>query len=172
LIVTRGRLPVEGILHSPPIRKSEELSGANRVQQMDSIRAPFRLFERARLGHSGSKAMMRTVICSLVAVALCAASISAAPKAGKNQMVKGTIKSVDVKNKVLVVSQKLKSETVDRQLDIKDDTEFVITIGTEKKEVSGKEGLLLLEGNEGAQVSVKCDKDVNVLKVTAKLKKK
>jgi len=117
--------------------------------------------------------MMRTVVCSLAAFALLAATgtATAADKAKKNQMVKGTIKSVDVKNKVLVVNQKVKNETVERQLDIKDDTEFVITIGTEKKEVTGKEGLALLDGQEGAQVSVKCDKDVNVLKVTAKIKK-
>ena len=86
-------------------------------------------------------------------------------------MVRGTIKSVNVKDGVLVVSQKVKNENVDRQLDIKDVTEFVITIGTEKKEVSGKAGLELLEGKEGAQVQVKCDKDVNVLKVTATIKK-
>ena len=92
-------------------------------------------------------------------------------KAGKNQMVKGTIKSVDVKAGVLVVSQKVKTKFVDRQLDIKDTTEFIITIGGETKELSGKEGLALLDGKEGAHVAVKCDKDVNVLKVTVKLKK-
>jgi hypothetical protein len=36
---------------------------------------------------------------------------------------------------------------------------------------NGKDGLLLLVGQDGAEVQVKCDKDVNVLKVTAKLKK-
>ena len=36
---------------------------------------------------------------------------------------------------------------------------------------NGKDGLLLLVGQAGAEVAVKCDKDVNVLKVTAKLKK-
>jgi len=92
-------------------------------------------------------------------------------KAGKNQMVKGTIKSVSVKDGVLVVSQKLKKEAVDRQLDIKDSTEFVITVGGETQELAGKDGLALLEGKEGAKVAVKCDKDVNVLKVTVKLKK-
>jgi len=115
--------------------------------------------------------MMRTVAYSLAAVVLFAVSGTAAPKAGKNQMVKGTIKSVNVKAMVLVVSQKVKNESVDRQLDIKADTEFVITVGKETKEVSGKEGLSLLEDNVGAQVSVKCDKDVNVLQVKAKLKK-
>lgn len=115
-----------------------------------------------------------TVAWALVAVLLLAGGAVAADKknkAGKNQMVKGTIKSVSVKDGVLVVSQKLKSEAVDRQLDIKDTTEFVITIGNEKKELSGKDGLALLEGKEGASVAVKCDKDVNVLKVTVKLKK-
>ncbi len=92
-------------------------------------------------------------------------------KAGKNQMVKGTIKSVSVKDGVLIVSQKLKKEVVDRQLDIKDSTEFAITLGGETKELAGKAGLALLEGKEGAHVAVKCDKDVNVLKVTVKLKK-
>lgn len=93
------------------------------------------------------------------------------PKAAKNQMVKGTVKSVDVSKSLLIVAQKLKNETVERQLDIKNDTEFVITINGEKKEASGKDGLALLEGKEGAMVNVKCDKDVNVLKVTATIKK-
>ena len=54
--------------------------------------------------------MMRTVVCSFVTLALLAGTGAAAEKAKKNQMVKGTIKSVDVKNKVLVVSQKVKNE--------------------------------------------------------------
>ncbi len=117
--------------------------------------------------------MLRTagVSCALLAFVVFVGGATAADKAAKNQMVKGTIKSIDVKAGVLVVSQKLKGEAVDRQLDIKDLTEFVIMIGEEKKEVTGKAGLELLEGKEGAQVSVKCDKDVNVLKVTVKLKK-
>ena len=116
--------------------------------------------------------MMRTVACALLALVVFAFTGTAADKkAKKNQMVKGTIKSVDVKNGVLVVNQKLKSQSVERQLDIKDSTEFVIMIGKDKKELSGKDGLALLEGKEGAQVAVKCDKDVNVLKVTVKLKK-
>jgi hypothetical protein len=114
--------------------------------------------------------MLRSIV-GVVVVVLIASAVPAADKTAKNQMVKGTIKSVNVKDSVLVVNQKLKSETVERQLDIKDTTEFVITIGNEKKELSGKEGLALLEGKEGAQVSVKCDKDVNVLKVTATIKK-
>jgi len=116
--------------------------------------------------------MIRTVVSTLVALVLFIGATQAADKTAKNQMVKGTVKFVNVKDGVLVVSQKVKNETVDRQLDIKDVTEFVITVGDEKKEVSGKAGLELLEGKEGAQVQVKCDKDVNVLKVTAKINKK
>jgi hypothetical protein len=109
---------------------------------------------------------------ALVAVVLFAAQAVAADKAAKqNQMVKGTIKQVNVKDGVLVVAQKVKNETVDRQLDIKDLTEFVIMVGGQKKEATGKLGLELLEGKEGAHVQVKCDKDVNVLKVTVTIKK-
>jgi hypothetical protein len=108
----------------------------------------------------------------MVALVLFAGATLAADKAAKkNQMVKGTIKSVNVKDGVLVVNQQLKNETVERQLDIKDVTEFVIMVGDEKKEVTGKAGLELLEGKEGSKVQVKCDKDVNVLKVTATIKK-
>jgi len=123
--------------------------------------------------------MMRmiAVACTLLALAFFVGEVSAADKgnkgnkAGKNQMVRGTIKSVNFKDSVLIVSQKLKNETVDRQFDIKPETEFIITIGGETQELSGKEGLALLDGKEGAQVAVKCDKDVNVLKVTVKVKK-
>ena len=91
---------------------------------------------------------------------------SAAGQAKKNQMVKGTIKLVDPAKDLLVVSQKVKNENVDRELSILDSTEFVIMTGKDKKEVTGKEGLQLLKGKEGSAVQVKCDKDVNVLKVT------
>lgn len=94
-----------------------------------------------------------------------------AKKNKKNQMVKGTIKLVDPSKDLLVVNQKVKNEFVDRELSILDTTEFVIINGNDKKEAVGKEGLQLLKGKEGAQVNVKCDKDVNVLKVTVKVKK-
>jgi hypothetical protein len=114
--------------------------------------------------------MLRTFV-ALLSFVFLAGLATADDKPVKNQMVKGTIKSVNLKDSILVVNQKVKTETVERQLDIKDATEFVISIGGEKTEASGKEGLALLEGKEGAEVTVKCDKDVNVLKVTAKVKK-
>ena len=92
-------------------------------------------------------------------------------QAKKNQMVKGTVKTVDTDKNVLIVNQKVKNETVDRELSILETTEFVVTDksgGT--KEGVGSAGLKLLVGREGAAVQVKCDKDVNVLKVTVKAK--
>jgi hypothetical protein len=113
-----------------------------------------------------------SVACALAALLVLVGLCPAADKNAKqNQMVKGTIKSVDASTSVLVVNQKVNNDTVERQLDIKDTTEFVVTIDGEKKEATGKDGLALLAGHEGAQVAVKCDKDVNVLKVTATVKK-
>ena len=47
----------------------------------------------------------------------------------------------------------------------------LVNVGGEKKQFFGKDGLIFLTGKEGATVAVKCDKDVNVLKVTVNLKK-
>lgn len=110
-------------------------------------------------------------LCALFALTMLVADGSAQDqKPVKNQMVKGTIKSVDLGKNLLVINQKLKNETVDRELSILDTTEFVVMKGNDKKELTGKDGLRLLEGQEGASVQVKCDKDVNVLKVTVKVK--
>lgn len=103
-----------------------------------------------------------TIACAMGALIVFAGSGAAADKAKKNQMVKGTIKSVDVSKSVLIVNQKVGTELVDRQLSITPDVEFSI----DGKSVFGKDGLSLLSGKEGAGVQVKCDKDVNVLKVT------
>ena len=107
---------------------------------------------------------------AVFAIALLVGSSDATAAAQKPQMVKGTVKSTDAKGLVLVINQKVKNETVDRELSIKADTEFSVTDADGKvTTASGKEGLLLLTA--GAEVAVKCDKDVNVLKVTAKIKK-
>jgi hypothetical protein len=116
--------------------------------------------------------MLRTfaVLALVVGVAFLASPASAAPQ--KAQMVKGTVKSADTSKSLLVINQKVKNETVDRELSITDATEFVVTDANGKTTTSnGKDGLLLLVGQTGASVQVKCDKDVNVLKVTAKLSK-
>jgi hypothetical protein len=108
--------------------------------------------------------MMRTIVCALVAFVFVTGLTRADGKPQKNQMVKGTIKSVDADKAVLIVLQKLKNETVIRELDITGKTE--ITVGD--KTVLGPAGLLLPGVKEGASVTVKCDKDVNVLSVKVK----
>jgi hypothetical protein len=91
----------------------------------------------------------------------------------KPQMVKGTIKEVQVDKNVLVVNQKVKNDFVDRELSIETTTEFVLKKkGSDDKTGTGAEGLKLLDGAnaKGANVQVKCDKDVKVLRVTVMLK--
>jgi hypothetical protein len=119
-----------------------------------------------------SIAMIRTVSFALTASALFVlVGNGLAEGQQKAQMVKGTIKSVDAGKDLLVVNQKVKNEVVDRELSILSTTEFVLINGSDKKEGVGNAGLRLLEGKEGASVQVKCDKDVNVLKVTVTIKK-
>src|SRR5262249_42196402 len=120
-----------------------------------------------------SVSMVRTIAFALLALALVVlvGSGLAEAQAQKNQMVKGTIKSVDTTKDLLIVNQKVKNEFVDRELSIMESTEFVVMNGGDKKEAVGKAGLQLLEGREGSNVQVKCDKDVNVLKVTVTIKK-
>ena len=98
--------------------------------------------------------------------------ISATTEGAQNkpQMVKGTIKEVQTDKDVLIVNQKVKNQFVDRELSILNTTEFVVTKGGETKTGTGSAGLKLLEDAKGASVQVKCDKDVNVLKVTVKIK--
>jgi hypothetical protein len=121
--------------------------------------------------------MVRVVAFSCVAVVaalalLLGSEASAGNKAARNQMVKGTIKVVDPSKNLLIVNQKLKNEVVDRELSITEDTEFVLKVGKETKEASGTAGLELLQDQVGAPVRIRCDKDVNVLKVTVTAKRK
>src|SRR5262245_32420749 len=87
-------------------------------------------------------------------------------KAVKAQMVKGTVKSADPATGVLIVNQKVGNSVVDRELTITQNVEFVITTSKGTEEALGKAGLQLLLDAAGATVQVKCDKDVNVLRVT------
>lgn len=115
--------------------------------------------------------MLRTFACTLFCLVLTVALGQAADKAAKNQMVKGTIKSVDANKALLIVNQKVKNEVVDRELDIQDNTEFVFITGNDKQELKGKAALLFHEGKQGSPVQVKCDKDVKPVRVTVTLKK-
>jgi len=55
-------------------------------------------------------------------------------------------------------------EKVDRELTITEDVEFEVA----GKSATGRAGMELIKDRIGANVKVKCDKDVNVLKVTVK----
>ena len=115
--------------------------------------------------------MVRTLLAAVLAFGLIGFTATDA-SAQKAQMVKGTIKSADASKSLLVINQIVKDEKVDRELSITATTTFTIKDGDKTEEATGKEGLLLLKGKEGATVAVKCDKDVNVLSVTVTVGKK
>src|SRR5207302_238611 len=56
--------------------------------------------------------------CTLFALTLFVGDATVDAQAKKNQMVKGTIKLVDTSKDLLVINQKVKNETVDRELSI------------------------------------------------------
>jgi hypothetical protein len=91
-------------------------------------------------------------------------------QAQKNKMVKGTIKEVQLDKNVLIINEKVKKEFVTRELSIESDTTFIVTIKGEKKEAIGAAGLELLKDAKGANVQVKCDKDVKVIQVKVNIK--
>ena len=110
------------------------------------------------------------ITCSLFAFMLVLHGVTDGAQQQKNQMVKGTIKSVDIDKSVLIINQKVKNDVVDRELSIEESTTFIVMIKGEKKEGVGAAGFKLLEGAKGANVQVKCDKDVKVLSVKATIK--
>ena len=117
--------------------------------------------------------MIRVVACALALLGLffvAGGMTEVSAQAKKAQMVKGTIKEVQLDKDVLIVNQKVKNEFVDRELSILNTTEFVVTKAGVTKTGTGSAGLKLLEGAKGATAAVKCDKDVNVLKVTVTIK--
>jgi len=120
--------------------------------------------------------MLRSLLCAAFALGLVGFAAAADPaksqKAQKAQMVKGTVKSTDPSKNLLVINQIVKEEKVDRELSITATTTFTIKDGDKTIEATGKEGLELLKDKVGATVAVKCDKDVNVLSVTATIAKK
>jgi hypothetical protein len=114
--------------------------------------------------------MLQKLACGLVAVAFFFAIGTADVQAAKNQMVKGTIKSVSPETDVLIVNQKVGNGVVDRQLSITKDVEWTITTAKGTEVVTGRDGLKFLQGAEGSMIQVKCDKDVNVLSVKVTVK--
>lgn len=110
---------------------------------------------------------MIRVIVAVLALFVASSGVASA-QAVKNQMVKGTVKKVEVSKDLLIINQQLKNEKVDRELSIEPTTVFIVTVDGQKKEISGRQGLELVK--EGASVNIKCDKDVKVLSVTVSSK--
>src|SRR5262249_57840715 len=109
----------------------------------------------------------RGMVGALRALVLFVGAASSADNVVKNnQMVKGTIKSAAPATLVLVINQRVGNGVVDRELSITEKAEFIIKSSTGTDEVNGKAGLQLLQDAAGSTVQVKCDKDVNVLRVT------
>jgi hypothetical protein len=149
---------------APKVRTFAELFLPGIVERRAS-RNPVAIAQR-----STSMAKTFAMVCVLLALVVFVGTGDAGAQK-KNQMVKGTIKVVDTDKNVLIVNQKVKNEVVDRELSILESTEFVIMKDGAKQELTGAQGLKALEGSVGAPVQVKCDKDVNVLKVTVTIKK-
>jgi hypothetical protein len=114
--------------------------------------------------------MLQKIACGLVAGVFFFAIGATDVLAAKNQMVRGTIKSVSPDTDVLIVNQKVGNGVVDRQLSITKDVEWTIVTPKGTQELTGRDGLKFLLGSEGATIQVKCDKDVNVLSVKVTVK--
>jgi Cu/Ag efflux protein CusF len=115
--------------------------------------------------------MFKLLLSVVVAFSLVTMGLAADQKnqqqtaAAKNQMVKGTVKSVDASRGLLIVEQKVGDKTVIREFDIKDSTAVSVTHNGQTKNDFGKFALSLPGVKEGASVQVKCDKDVNATSV-------
>ena len=94
--------------------------------------------------------MVRYLTCTLLAFGFVVAFTADAEAAKKNQMVKGTIKSVSPEADVLVVNQKVGTGVVDRQLSITKEVEWTISTPEGTQTLSGRDGLKFLVGEEGA----------------------
>ena len=113
---------------------------------------------------------MFAIACTLFAFLFLLSAGSEGAANQKPQMVKGTIKEVQLDKSVLIINQKVKNDVVDRELSIESTTEFIVMVKGEKKIGTGADGFKLLEGAKGATVAVKCDKDVKVLQVKVTIK--
>jgi hypothetical protein len=117
--------------------------------------------------------MVRTLLAAALAFGLvgfaapdASAAKAKAKKADKTQVLTGTVKSIDAAKSLLVVSQTVKKQKVDRELTIGSATTFSVKDGDKTKELTGKEGLALLKGKEGTTVAVKSGKDSKAVSVT------
>lgn len=107
--------------------------------------------------------MIRSLVCAVVALffvsGLALAADTKAEKKKKGAGITGKVKSIDAEKGVVVLSVGKKGQEMDKEITIGDDVKFVIQIGEEKKELSGKAGLKSEEFKVGANVSVKMEGD-------------
>jgi hypothetical protein len=112
--------------------------------------------------------MLRTLICGAVALVLCAGVGLADDKGAKDQKkgtnVNGKVKKVDAVTGTLTITVMKKGEAaMDKEFKIGADVKVVVWAGSEKKEMTAKEGLKSPELKEGQDVGVTLVND----KVTA-----
>jgi hypothetical protein len=108
---------------------------------------------------------MRTLICAVVAVAVCATAATAADKK-KGKSVVGVVKKIDPNTGTLTVTVKVKKVDMDKEFKIGDDAKVIVVSGDEKKELSAKDGLKNEQLKEGAKVAVVADDDGKVKELT------
>jgi hypothetical protein len=121
--------------------------------------------ELLRVSQTPEELLMRTFVCAVAALAIFAGTGFTAAKAKAGASVSGTIKKVDAAGGTITVAVKDKKQTVDKDYKIADTTKVVIN-GTDKKELTGKDGLKNEQVKEGAVVSIMTDASGNVTMLT------
>jgi hypothetical protein len=127
----------------------------------------------AAASHCEEHLMLRTLLCAVLALFLCAGLAEAAKKKGKRGKrgtnYHGKIVKVDADGGTLTVAVKKKKskETEEKEFKVNDKTPVeAISADGEKTELTGKDVLKKEQFKEGAQVTVTCDKEGNVTKIT------
>jgi hypothetical protein len=101
--------------------------------------------------------MLRTFVCAVLALTLVTGVSFAGGKGAskKGKPIYGTITKVDAKEgRFTVAIKSKKSEAINREFKLSGDSTIVAGSGTEKKELTGTEGLKLEGFKQGAAVSV------------------
>jgi hypothetical protein len=110
--------------------------------------------------------MLRTFLCAAIALTLCLGLTRAEEKKKKGTTAAGTIKKVDADKGVITVTvKKKKDQTEDKDFKVEEATKFVIFVGEDKKEASGKDGLKNENVKEGAKIAVVSDEDGKVTQI-------
>jgi hypothetical protein len=110
--------------------------------------------------------MLRIFVCAVLALLL-GAGVSLAGKGAKKgkkgHAVAGTVKIIDAAGGTLTITTKKKKVQEDKEFKIGDTAKVVVVNGTDKKELSGKDGLKSIK--EGDKVRVQADEAGNVVSI-------